>query len=343
MPDFIDESLFGIITNLDLFFTQRYDDLIGVGMAIGAVMCLIVVAMEAYQMMQLKKGIDVLALIRPILIAIIITNWASFATGLRVPFETLEGYTERIYRTELQRVKSKEKVRWEKQLNQYKFLQDARAKAEVAADNIKKDQSWMDKAVDKVSDWFNKVTDLYHTVQDFRITLSNILFEIIAIHLANFIWQVAVFITFFAKEVALGILTITGPITFGLSVAPIWKDSWATWMSRYLSFCLYGFVAYLIMAAALQVFDYGIQVDIERLTKTGLSVSTISGFTFNWFYPLCGAIVGAFGLRMTPEIVSWIFPTGTSQAAQHFINGINSAAGKATKSAIKSTAGASGL
>ncbi|TFH94011.1 hypothetical protein [Porphyromonas levii] len=343
MLDFIDENLFSIITNLDKFFEKYYTNFIGVGKAIGSILCLVVVAIEAYQMMLLKKGIDVLALLRPILIAVVITNWLNFTAGLRLPFEGLEGWASKVYNKELAIVKSKDTQRWEKQFEQYKLLQDARAKAEVASDNVKSDENIFEKLGSKVEDMFQKITDIYKVVQDFRITLQNSIMETIILYLANFIWQFAVFLTFFIKEVGLGILTITGPITFGLSVTPIWKDAWASWVSRYLSFCLYGFVAYIIMAAALQIFDYGITVDLERLTKTNLSFSTLSGITCNWLYPLLGACVGAFGLKMTPEIVTWIFPAGTSQAAQHFINGINSAASKATTKTIKASAGAAGL
>lgn len=116
----------------------------------------------------------------------------------------------------------------------------------------------------------------------------------------------------------------------------IWKDNWASWLSRYLSFCLYGFVAYMIMAAAMQLFKYGIQVDIKQLSTPGLP----SIFNYNYLYSLVAAVVGGYGLKMTPEIVSWIFPTGTSQAVNAFVNGIQRSTTKAISTGAKATAGA---
>lgn len=49
----------------------------------------------------------------------------------------------------------------------------------------------------------------------------------------------------FIKETFAGILIVTGPITFGLSVLPAWKDAWIQWVARYVSVLLYGFIGFL--------------------------------------------------------------------------------------------------
>lgn len=63
MHELLDEHFLSIVTSLGGFFRHYYGSLVGVGKALGAVLSLVVVASEAYQMMLLKKSIDILALL----------------------------------------------------------------------------------------------------------------------------------------------------------------------------------------------------------------------------------------------------------------------------------------
>lgn len=339
MEEFLDENLLSIITSLQLFFARYYGLLVGLGKAIGGTLCLVVVASEAFQMMQLKKGVDVLALLRPILIALVLANWGSFTAGLRQPFlGPLEGYAKSgIYRAELNKVNQKHQERMKLQMKQYQVLQDARTKAQVAEDAMKKDQKWYEKVWDDVKDGFDKIVDTTKVIKSLASTISVTLLDMFIGLIASLIWNCAVMITFFAREVGLGILTITGPVTFGLSVLPVWKDSWANWVARYISLCLYGFVAYLIMAAALQCFLYGISIHIKQLSTPGLQLTDFMHMTS--VYTLIGAVTGAYGLRMVPELVSWIVPSNSGMAISHFVSGVSGSATGAVKTGAKAIGG----
>lgn len=335
MNEFIDESLLTLVTSLQGFYQHYYGSFVGVGKAIGALLCLTVVATEAYQMMLQKKGIDILALLRPVLICFVLAFWGSFTAALRQPFDSIESWArDGVYRTEVEKVKQLHIKRWETKMNQYKILQEARAKADVAKNNMEKDSNFFTEAWDSVKNAFHKAVDLLRSYREIEGTFYSWLIENVIDFLATIIWHICVLLTFFGREIALGILTITGPITWGLSVTHIWKDAWASWTTRYLSFCLYGLVAYLIMAAALQLFKYGIEVDIKRLSDPNILSSMVR---FNGLYSIVAAVVGGYGLKMTPEIVSYIFPTNSSQAITHFVSGVSRAAQKAASTAAKAT------
>lgn len=337
MYEFLDENLLNMVTSFEGFFKKYYGSFVGLGQAIGAVLSLVVVASEAYQMMLLKKNIDVLALLRPVLICIVLAFWGEVTAGLREPFDHLEQWAKNgVYRQEINEVHQLHQKRWEYQFKQYQLLQEARAKADVAKDNMKEDKNALAEAWDSVKGLFDKFVDAYRTIFDLKTTFFNWIFENLVNFIASIIWHIFVIFTFFGKEIGLGLLTITGPISFGLSVVPIWKDSWASWVSRYLSFCMYGFVAYMIMAASLQLFKYGIEVDIKRLSTPGLPFP----WNFNGLYSVVGAVVGGYGLKMTPEIVSWIFPTNTSMAMSNFVNGVGRSLERSAKTAGKAAAGA---
>lgn len=335
--EFFDENILTLVTSLNGFFQKYYGHFVGMGKAIGAVLCLVIVAKEAFQMMLLKRSIDILVLLRPILISVVLAAWGPITTTLRMPFDGIERWAKTsVYQKEVNIVNQRHMERWNVKLNQYKILQQARAEAELANDQMKQDKSFWEKAGDTIKNIWGKAVDAYRTIYDLKSTAFNFIFEKIVEFLSQVIWYCCVLLTFFAKEIALGILTITGPISIGLSVLPVWKDNWASWVSRYLSFCLYGFVAYMIMAAAMQIFRYGIEVDIKQLSTPGLP----NPYNFNSLYSIVAAVVGGFGLRMTPEIVSWIFPTNTSTAVNSFVGGVQRAAGKAVSTAGKAVAGA---
>ena len=341
--EFIDENIFSIITSLQQFFTKYYGHFVSIGQAIGGVLCLVVVAKEAFQMMQLQKGIDVLALFRPILIALVLANWSSFTLALRQPFMgsgvSVESWARNtVYKKELAMVDLLHEKRWELQLRQYEVLQNARAKAEVAEEAVKEDKNVLSQMYDNVKDLFAKASDVFKSLWNIKNTWFVFLFEKLIGFLTQLIWAYSVFFTFFVREIGIGILTITGPISFGMSVLPIWKDTWASWVTRYVSYCLYGFVAYFIMAAALQLFKYGIEVDIQRLSTPEILLTDWANF--NGMYSLVGALVGGLGLRMVPEIVTWIVPSNSGMAISHFINGASDAGKKTVATVGKAVAAA---
>ena len=341
MEEFLDDNLLSIVTSLQLFFSKYYTNFISIGQAIGGTMCLVIVAQEAYQMMQLKKGIDVLALLRPILLSLVLANWTSFTMALRQPFvgegNSVEGWAKNgIYKREKLAVDQLHEQRWKIQLSQYTVLQDARAKADAADEAMQEDKSLIGEIYGTVEDFFEKVVDLTKTRLNMKNTFFAWIFEKLIDFIAMLIWNCCVLLTFFAREIGLGIMTITGPITFGMSVLPVWKDAWASWVSRYISLCLYGFVAYVVMAAALQLFKYGIEVDIKRMSTPGIVFTDF--MNFNGLYVLMGAVVGGFGLRMVPEIVTWIVPANSGMAISHFVGGVMGAGQKAVATAGKAVA-----
>ena len=171
MQDFLDENLLEICRSLPLFFARYYGLFVSMGKAIGGVLCLIVVASEAYQMMLLKKGIDVLALLRPVLISLVLMNWGSFTYALRQPFgDALENYAKNgIYQKEMNRVTQLYLKRLDIQRRQFEILQAARAKAKAAEESVGKGQE---------KDIFSEITssakDLFEKIVDIKRMLGNI-------------------------------------------------------------------------------------------------------------------------------------------------------------------------
>ena len=80
------------------------------------------------------------------------------------------------------------------------------------------------------------------------------------------IWQAIVYLIMFLGMIFFkSILAIVGPLAFAFSLLPSWRDAWSTWVSKYISVSLYGFIAYIDLAVSMAIIQYGIEDDIDVL------------------------------------------------------------------------------
>ncbi len=323
METIIDPYLLGLINEIHSFFFRYASNLITLGKVIGGLLCLFVVAGEAYQIISLKKDFDILPILRPIAIALVLSFWLPFTMMFDYPFKKLEQWSMMIYEQQLVKVNNLQSKRWDKIGERWEAMSEARAKAALA--EKENSDGFLDNAAATAKEMYRFAKDTYATITAVKDTLFMHTLEEIFGFIGNLIWKLAVYATFFIKEVGLGILIVSGPITFGLSVLPMWKDAWSNWLSRYLGLSMYGFVAYLIMSSALIIMQYGIILDTKQLSEPSLLNLGGLGFNFwtgGYLHTIVAYLIGAITIRMTPEIVSWIIPTNSSMGASHFIGGV---------------------
>lgn len=321
-----DSGTLHIISVVQQFYLKYAGTLITTGQAIGGILCLIPIAKEAYSAMTLKKQLDFSVLFRPIAIAIILMNWYAFTNALRSPGDSLEQWGQQVFFLRMEKVNDIYKERLNLVTQEYNSLRENYAESKALEDSQSNgEKTWYDKIFDKAEDVWKLVTSTWKTLYDSYITfIWSIIDSIIGLIGVLYI-QFCFYCVLFMKEIALGLLVITGPITFGISVLDIWKDSWANWVSRYLSFSLYGFIAYFIMLGGVVLIAYSLQLDIKAISN---SINGGSG-VLEWYggrhlyniFSCLGFFITATMVKMTPEFASYVFPTGSSQAIAHFING----------------------
>ncbi len=193
------------------------------------------------------------------------------------------------------------------------------------AENQISDGSTFDKLMEMGSDMLDVIQDQLYSFGILVQAQFNQVIEEWVMKLGEFFWQVQVYLLFFIKEVFAGILIITGPITFGLSVLPVWKDAWSQWISRYVSVLFYGFVGFFVMAAALQIVKYGIYMDTMVLTTANSTQEAFAAYSkssmVTALYHFVTLIVGGCAIKMVPELSSWIIPANSGHAAKEFMSG----------------------
>ena len=116
------------------------------------------------------------------------------------------------------------------------------------------------------------------------------------------------------------VLAIVGPISFAFSLLPSWRDAWSSWVSRYITVNLYGFLAYIELALSTAIIQYNIEDDIDVLQSVNADEDAFALFTIfqsgyhNGLLP--ALVVSAIGLLLVPKVAEWIIPSsGTSGAA----------------------------
>ena len=340
--DVIDTHLLGLIHDLRDFYVNFYSDFTTAGSALGALLILFVVAGEAYQVMIKHKGFDILGLMRPLALGLVIANWIPFTSMIGAIPNNMEIYAKSVFDKAAADIVADRENRTKAAEAVYERTKAASAAAEMAKEQIK-DGNTFDRLAEFGSDFMDMMQEQVASFGTVMQAKVNQVLEEWVMKLGEIFWQISIYLLFFIKEVMAGILIITGPITFALSVLPIWKDAWSQWISRYVSVMLYGFVGFFLLAGALQMVKYGIRMDTKVLEMANSSAEAFSAYTqssiVTALYHFVCLMVGAFALKFVPEISTWIIPSSASHGAKEFVGGMSSAinggASKAVGMAIK--------
>lgn len=334
----IDENLLGLIQELSRFFMKYYSIFITAGQALGAVFVIFIVGGQAYQVMLKGKAFDVLAILRPIAFAIILANWIPFVTAIAAVPRMMESYAEGIFNKEHASIIDQRQLRTEAAEKVAKRTREAKAAADMAQKQIS-DGNVFDRLSNLGEDMMEMIKEQLASFATVIQAQANQWLEEWVMKIGEIIWQISFYLLFFIKECFVGILVITGPITFALSILPIWKDAWVQWIARYVSVLLYGFIGFFVLAAALQLIKYGIKIDIQVLTTAASSAEAFAAYTSSSIvtalFHFTTLLVGAVALRMVPELATWIIPATAGHAAKEFTSGVSSGLKSGASTVVK--------
>lgn len=332
----VDNNLLGLINELHAFFVKYYSAFISAGKALGALMVVFVVAGEAYKVMVKHQAFDVLAILRPIAFALVLSNWVAFVTAVGAIPRLMENYSKSIFEKEHMSIIHDRETRTKVAEEVLEKTKEAEAAAKVAEQQIT-DGSTFDKITSMGLDMLETIKEQIASFGTVFQAKANQWLEGWVMKIGELIWQICVYLLFFIKETFAGILIVTGPITFGLSVLSAWKDAWIQWVARYVSVLLYGFIGFFVLAAALQLVKYGVRMDIKILETATSSSEAFwaysSSSVVTALYHFVCLMVGGIALKFVPELATWIIPSTAGHAAKEFVSGMES---KITSAATKS-------
>jgi len=217
------------------------------------------------------------------------------------------------------------------------------AQADVAE---KESDTWYGQAWDSVS---STIKEGISTVVSPLLELKNrltigmqLLFTQLLELLGIWILRIAVYIVFMIQIIYSSILIILGPFSVAVSILPAFRDSFSTWIARFVSVNLYSGIAYLIMYLCGLMQEYALQSEISKYqalvgaTGAAADLTKMAAFAANGILSFGTVIIvfviGAICMFTVPSISTWIISTsGITSATSSFGRGAATVVGVARR------------
>ena len=310
----------------------HFDLFIGDAQALAAIFMIIFFAIKSYEMMVGDKRLEIMPLLRPFGLAMVIIWWSAFTQVVAYPTDLVETQTDQMFESEQANVNALRLTRASLMLAMANSLITFQAQADVAE---KESDTWYGQAWDSVT---STIKEGISTVISPLLELKNrltvgmqLLFTQLLELLGIWILRISVYIIFMIQIIYSSILVILGPFSVAVSILPAFRDSFSTWIARFVSVNLYSGIAYLIMYLCALMQEYAMQSEISRYqvlvgaNGTAADLQNLAWFAGNGILSfgevICVFLIGAICMFTVPSISTWIISTSgissaTSSAAR---------------------------
>ena len=319
-----------IWSNFDLFITDAK--------ALSAIFMIIFFAIKSYEMMAGDKRMEIMPLLRPFGLAMVILWWGTFVKVVAFPTDMVAVKTEEMFESEQSNVNDLRFQRADLMKQVADTLYNFQAQTEVAA---KESDTWYGQAWDAVTSTVKEgISTVVAPLLELkaRLTISIQLLMTQLLELAG-IWilRIAVYIIFMIQIIYSSILVILGPFAVAASILPAFRDSFSTWIARFVSVNLYSGIAYLVMYLCALMQKYALSSEISkyqellRVDDANATMAKMAVFAGNGVLSFGTVIIvffiGAICMFTVPSISTWIISTsGISSASSSFGRGASTMA-----------------
>ncbi len=322
-----------IWTHFDLFITDAK--------ALAAIFMIIYFAIRSYEMMVGDKRMEIMPLLRPFGLAMVILWWGVFVKMIAFPTDLVANQTEQMFESEQSTVNDLRFNRANLMLAVANSLYTFQAQTEVAE---KESDTWYGQAWDAVTSTVKKgIADVVSPLLELKNRLTvgmQLLFTQLLELLGIWILRIATYIVFMIQIIYSSILIILGPFAVAVSILPAFRDSFTTWVARFISVNLYSSIAYLIMYLCGLMQEYALESEISKYQElvgqngTAANLEKMAWFASNGILSfgtvIIVFIIGAICMFTVPSISTWIISTsGVSSASSNFGRGASTIHGMA--------------
>ena len=329
-----DSGMMTFLGGLKASIWTHFDLFIGDAQALAAIFMIIFFAIKSYEMMVGDKRMEIMPLLRPFGLAMVIIWWSAFTQVIAYPTDLVETQTDQMFQSEQNNVNALRLTRASLMLAMANSLITYQAQADVAE---KESDTWYGQAWNSVT---STIKEGISTVISPLLELKNrltvgmqLLFTQLLELLGIWILRIAVYVLFMIQIIYSSILIILGPFSVAASILPAFRDSFSTWIARFVSVNLYSGIAYLIMYLCALMQEYAMQSEISRYqvlvgaNGTAADLQKLAWFAGNGILSFGTVIVvfliGAICMFTVPSISTWIIST----------SGISSATSSASRGA----------
>ena len=299
------------------FMVSEYGSMIILGQAIAGAGTLLYLSYIGWQMISGDKQWEIMPILKPFSIAFVLMNWISFTNIIKAPCDLLRDGAVTAFQAEQDQVNA---LRWKrfKYVNMmvdriYEQQGNALAKQEQQEQANQSVLEGMADTVLSVGD--SLMAPVYELSARLQVHVSLALSSLLET-ICLWILRVAVYGIIFIALLFTTFLIITGPISIGISVIPIFASSFSTWVSRFINVNLYGFVAFTTLRLGMILVKFGYTAEIERYSKilsedgnisnTGMFMQVMQSNQFNLGLVAVTMLVTSVGVFMTPTLCNYI-------------------------------------
>jgi hypothetical protein len=311
-----------IWTHFDMFIVDAQ--------ALAAIFMIIFFAIKSYEMMVGDKKMEIMPLLRPFGLVMIIVWWGAFVKMIAFPTDLVTSQTEQMFNSEQGTVDALRINRSSLMLAVANSLITFQAQTEVAE---KESDTWYGQAWDSVTSTVKQgISDVISPLLELKNRLTvgmQLLFTQLLELLGIWLLRIAVYIIFMIQIIYSSILIILGPFAVAASILPAFRDSFSTWVARFVAVNLYSGIAYLIMYLCALMQEYALKSEISKYqVLVGTNGASADLTKLAWFAGngilsfgtvIIVFIIGAICMFTVPSISTWIISTsGVSSAASTF-------------------------
>lgn len=309
-------------THFDLFINDAK--------ALSAIFMIIFFAIKSYEMMVGDKQLEIMPLMRPFGLAMVILWWGTFVKIIAFPTDVVAIQTEKMFNSEQTTVNKLRINRANLMFAVVNSLYTYEAQTQVAE---KESDTWYGQAWNSVTSTVKQgissvVSPLLELKNRLQVGLQLLFTQMLEL-IGIWILRIAVYVIFMIQIIYSTILVILGPFAVAVSILPAFRDSFSTWIARFVSVNLYSGIAYLIMYLIGLMQEFAMTSEIskykELVGEKGLdaNLEKMAVFAGNGVLSfgtvIIVFIIGAICMFTVPSISTWIISTsGISSATSTF-------------------------
>ncbi|WP_443944252.1 plasmid transfer protein [Pedobacter sp. AW1-32] len=302
-----------------------YDVFISDAQALACIFMLMFFGIKSYELISGDRKLEIMPLLRPFGLVMIIVWWGAFTKVVAFPCELIEQSTHKLFQDSQTEINDLRIQRAKLMVDVADALLKVQADSEMA--KVEAD-TWYENAWQEVKssvkDGFaqvwNPVIEMRNRLQVGLQLLGSSLLETLAV----WILRISVYIIFIMQVIFSTILLILGPFSAAASILPIFRDSFSSWIARFISVNLYSGIGYLVMYISSLFQHFALEAEITRYTELlgngSPDLEKLGWFASNGILSfgmvIITFIIGAITMFAVPSISTWIVSTsGVSSAA----------------------------
>lgn len=306
----------------------EFDTFIDVAIGLAAIFLIVFFGIRSYGMMTGDQKWEIMPLLRPFGLLLIILNWHSFCEMVSFPTDLMSNKMSEKNEAQQEKVNNLRFVRYQYQKKTADALYTLAAQAHIAENEGEKVD---EDVLDKIGGWFKEGWDSLWTpvvAMKLRLQVSiQVMLTLLIETICLYILRICVYTAFSIQIIYSGIMIMLGPVSVAASILPIFRDSFSTWLSRFISINLYLTIALMVLFVGGIFMQFALETEIERyaelITSTGELAengeSKLNLFSQNGLFSF-GMVIVTFimtGICMmtVPSISTWIVNSSGASSA----------------------------